>query len=253
MLDAMRADRPLSERIVWQCLENHANGHRFWAISIADLATELHLNRDTVIDAIKALERDGIIRARRHPRRTTTYFMQRVYGRDFRPEPPDLGRDFRPQTADLESEIPTVENPPSKNNPPSKHTPLPPQPDWRAVFDLPPKPTAPPCKQVASDADPDFAAFWAAYPRKDSKGHARRAWAKAVKIASVSEILAGLDRYRFDENPRYRPLPATWLNGERWLQADEADTFDPVLRAVGLKPEDFANTNPQAVWERLLQ
>ncbi len=92
---------------------------------------------------------------------------------------------------------------------------------------------------LACDADPDFEAFWQRYPRRDSKGHARKAWATAVRKAPPDDILAGLDRYRFSETPRFQPLPATWLNGERWLSESGDDGFDPVLRAVGLTPEDF--------------
>lgn len=66
--------------------------------------------------------------------------------------------------------------------------------------------------------DPGFDAFWQQYPRKSAKGHARRAWAKAVKIASPDIIVAGAVRYRNDPNreDQYTALPATWLNGERW-------------------------------------
>jgi hypothetical protein len=108
--------------------------------------------------------------------------------------------------------------------------------------ELPPEPIDPiPEPAVGSDDDPAFAGFWAAYPRKDDKGHARKAWIKARAKALGEEIVIGCQGYRFDDNPRFVPLPATWLNGERWLAAAEADTFDPVLRAVGLTPEDFAN------------
>jgi hypothetical protein len=98
----------------------------------------------------------------------------------------------------------------------------------------------PPDPKPGSDDDPGFAEFWNNYPRKDDKGHARKAWIKARRTTLPAEILAGLRGYNFSENPRFVPLPATWLNGERWLAAAEADTFDPVLRAMGLTPADFA-------------
>lgn len=66
---------------------------------------------------------------------------------------------------------------------------------------------------------PEFEAFWQAYPRKADKGHARRAWQKAVAKAEPPDIIAGAARYRDDPNrdKAYTALPATWLNGERWL------------------------------------
>lgn len=88
----------------------------------------------------------------------------------------------------------------------------------------------------------DFEAFWSAYPRKVGKGQARRAFAAAIRKATISAILDALARAEFSPDPRYQPHPATWLNGERWL--DQTDTFDPVLRAAGLTPEDFEHHEP---------
>lgn len=86
----------------------------------------------------------------------------------------------------------------------------------------------------ASDDDPEFSAFWAIYPRKDDKGHARKAWISAIRKAAATAIIAGCRGYQFSESPRFVPLPATWLNGERWLQAADDDGLDPVLRASGV-------------------
>jgi 5-methylcytosine-specific restriction endonuclease McrA len=114
----------------------------------------------------------------------------------------------------------------------------------------PPKPPA----SGGLACDDGFEAFWQRYPRRDSKGHARKAWASAVRKAPADEILAGLERYQFSETTKYQPLPATWLNGERWLSDDgggDGGGFDPVLRAVGLRPEDFEQ--PEFAMGRLLQ
>lgn len=71
------------------------------------------------------------------------------------------------------------------------------------------------------DDDPAFAAFWDAYPRKDDKGHARKAWANALKRANAEQVIAGAQRFaatcaRTNTERRFIPLPTTWLNGERW-------------------------------------
>lgn len=71
------------------------------------------------------------------------------------------------------------------------------------------------------DDDPDFAAFWKAYPRKDDKGHARKAWPKAIKKAEPAAIVAAAEVFaaeclRDKTERRYIALPTTWLNGERW-------------------------------------
>lgn len=75
--------------------------------------------------------------------------------------------------------------------------------------------------QKPVDPDPRFEDFWKTYPRKAAKGAARRAWAKAVRIASPDEIIAGATRYADDphRDESFTAHPATWLNGERWLDS----------------------------------
>ncbi len=69
---------------------------------------------------------------------------------------------------------------------------------------------------------PLFDEFWNVYPRREAKATARKAWEKAVKRARGEEIIAGAVRYRDDPNrdAQFTAHPATWLNGDRWL--DEA-------------------------------
>ena len=87
---------------------------------------------------------------------------------------------------------------------------------------------------------PDFEAFWEAYPRKAGKRAALKVWGGAVKRAGGgAAIMAGLASHRFATEERFIPHPATWLTRDQWL--DQQDSFDPVLRAVGLTPDDFAD------------
>ena len=67
--------------------------------------------------------------------------------------------------------------------------------------------------------DTEFDAFWAAYPRRDGKGHARIAWNKALRKSTPTAIISAAARYRDDPNREdgYTAMPTTWLNGERWL------------------------------------
>jgi hypothetical protein len=70
--------------------------------------------------------------------------------------------------------------------------------------------------------NPAFAAFWQAYPRKQSKADAAAAFAKLGPNPALLEIiLAAVERQKksFDwtkEAGRFIPFPATWLNGRRW-------------------------------------
>lgn len=63
---------------------------------------------------------------------------------------------------------------------------------------------------------PTFADFYAAYPRREARRKAEQAWASAIKRASPQAILDGLRRFRFNPDRRYVPMPATWLNQDRW-------------------------------------
>lgn len=78
-------------------------------------------------------------------------------------------------------------------------------------------------RSSADANDPEFDAWWSIYPRKVGKGQARRAYLSASKKADAPTLLAAVEDFaRACEgtDPKYIPYPATWLNGERWL--DEA-------------------------------
>ena len=64
-----------------------------------------------------------------------------------------------------------------------------------------------------------FEEFWAAYPRKDAKPLAIKAFAKVT--VPVGVLLAAIARQRSSEGwtkdgGKYIPMPASWLNAERW-------------------------------------
>lgn len=90
------------------------------------------------------------------------------------------------------------------------------------------------------DGDPLFAAFWTAYPRKDDKGAARKAWLSALKNkrATAEQIAEGANYYRHDpgRKPDFTKLPATWLNKGSWANYDDVNVDD--------EPED----DPDNVW-----
>lgn len=82
-----------------------------------------------------------------------------------------------------------------------------------------------------SEGHGDFDEFWSLYPRKVGKGQARKAWSGALRKASAGEIILGVRRAAeaFCANdPRYIPHPATWLNGERWLDEIPQQTGGPL-------------------------
>jgi hypothetical protein len=66
-------------------------------------------------------------------------------------------------------------------------------------------------------ADDLFDLFWASYPRKVDKPGSKRAFAKALKSATVPEISDGLRAWKAHwTDPEFIPHPKTWLNQQRW-------------------------------------
>lgn len=91
-----------------------------------------------------------------------------------------------------------------------------------------------PRKATNEILDADFAAnFWPEYPRKVAPAKAKEAYRAARREASLDAILAGLASYKRTK-PDYADwaYPATWLNGDRWLDETEATTTAPVSRTV---------------------
>jgi hypothetical protein len=89
-----------------------------------------------------------------------------------------------------------------------------------------PKPRTKEMKRVT------FSDFWGVYPKRVGKRQAENAWIKARARASAEDIIQGAQRYKDDvtRNPEYTAYPATWLNGDRWL--DDPVVSSPV-QAVG--------------------
>lgn len=74
------------------------------------------------------------------------------------------------------------------------------------------KPVLPAAEQLT------FELWWRAYPHRVCKGQARRAWVAALRKATFQELMDGVARY-VASKPHDIPWcnPATFLNGERWL------------------------------------
>lgn len=87
----------------------------------------------------------------------------------------------------------------------------------------------------------DFLEFWAAYPRREARADAWRAWQQIARrrppVADlVTAVRAHISAHEWcAERRRFIPLPATWLRGERW--ADELEVPEEILpTAAPVKP-----------------
>lgn len=82
----------------------------------------------------------------------------------------------------------------------------------------------------ANSAHPTFDMFWAAYPKKRDKGHAKLAFKKHSRHTDPAIIIAGAHKYaefvkQAGTDPQFIPYATTWLNGERW-----EDDLEPELK-----------------------
>jgi hypothetical protein len=81
----------------------------------------------------------------------------------------------------------------------------------------------PDSKHISAKADDGFDDFWQHVPKKAGKGQAKKAWRSALKKTDAETIIAAMQGYarqREGQDQQFTAHPATWLNGERWL--DEA-------------------------------
>lgn len=83
----------------------------------------------------------------------------------------------------------------------------------------------------ARESPDTFAAFWDAYPRRTDRGHAVKAWAKITKAGAdpqtVIDAAARFAAKSLNTDPKFIPHPATWLNGERWLDEEPGRPAEP--------------------------
>ena len=80
-------------------------------------------------------------------------------------------------------------------------------------------------KKSRSPSLAEFDLFWKSYPRREGKGRAEKAWAKAVQMASPEKIVEAARTSKFNPDKQFVPLPATWLNDRRW--EDESHSNGP--------------------------
>jgi len=79
---------------------------------------------------------------------------------------------------------------------------------------------------LTADVSPEesFARFWALYPRHSAKKDAFRAWLQLRPDAALVErIMENLKTRQWPTLTKHRPLPASYLRGERWLDEPERD------------------------------
>jgi hypothetical protein len=86
-------------------------------------------------------------------------------------------------------------------------------------------------EEKSKDKENLFDEFWKAYPKKKSKGQAKKAWLKINPTKNrLSQILTSLEKLKksndwMKDKGQFIPHPATWLNAEGW--EDEVESIKP--------------------------
>ena len=268
-----RLKLPVSERMLLIAISERTNGVGFCWPGQKTLADDTGLSARWVQDLAPALERRGLIRIEKVGR-SLRYYLVRPNGA-YDPAPiPEPASTIKPEPTSGLAVTPYQSPEPSSALIPEPSSavavntgtlhhgyrnpvPLIPEPSSTEPKKEPSKkenqerkedPPNPPQAGGHEILSPWFAVFWDLYPRKVGKRTAQAAFNAAVNRGNSAEaIVAGLQGYQFHPDPQFQPHPTTWLRGDRWL--DEVDSFDPVLRAAGLSPDDFRDRPPG----RLLQ
>jgi biotin operon repressor len=183
---------PSKEKFVLVMMANYADEDGKCWPSLNRLADDTSMSRSTIQLAIKGLEAAGMLRIEQRSQdgvKLPNYYylnLKKVYRETVHCT--DLEEGVYRQSVEG---IPTVGNKPI-NEP------------------------------ITKDSIVGFESFWLACPRRVGKEAARKAYAKARKLASDADLLAGIRRYaasRAGQDEQYTVHPATWLNQGRW--ADE--------------------------------
>jgi len=88
-----------------------------------------------------------------------------------------------------------------------------------------------------------FDEFWKVWPKRVGKGAARRSWERALKRATVAQIMEGARDMAAqwailsDEDKKYVPYPERWLNSDRWADERPEQPALPEVRTVRFDPD----------------
>lgn len=193
-----------------------------WEYSVSGLASINGVGRDAIRSALKEMEEAGYLtRERAHGEGGK--FCGNVYliqEESAIPQPlPE-----NPATVEPSSGFPTSDKPsldkPSADNPPQYNIDL----QNKDLINTPIVPQGG-RKQKAHYLPERFEAFYAYYPRQEKKKAAQAAWDKLrpdeALIARMGFALKLQAAYwsAMGTELRFIPLPASWLNGERWSDA----------------------------------
>ena len=102
--------------------------------------------------------------------------------------------------------------------------------DANAMLTDAPEPEPEPVLKHLAISSPLFDEFWQIWPRREGKANAVKAWQKAIKKISESDLVEKAHAYVTSPTlpqTQFVPHAATWLNGERWNDEPDPVRHDP--------------------------
>lgn len=108
------------------------------------------------------------------------------------------------------------------------------------------RPVNPPKKILSAEQTKRFEAFWKAYPKKQSKATAEKAWSKILPDDfEMNVILTAIEQAKQKDSRfrdmQYIPLPATWLNARSWENEYEDQEPQPQAMARPQRSEGMGS------------
>lgn len=97
-------------------------------------------------------------------------------------------------------------------------------------------------KEKDISLESDFPDWYAAYPRHVGRGQAERAYVTARKAADAETLISAARSFAEQsrsQDPKFIPHPATWLNGQRWLDVPDGDAAQ-IGEGGGRDPATFS-------------
>ena len=193
-----------------------------WEYSVSGLAARCRIGRDAIRKCLKELEEAGYLLKEQGQQENGKFACNTYVLQDEAPPCTEKPYTVKPSTVK-----PLTENQPQVKKHLSKDS----------SNDPPIAPQGAGCVDL-------FERFWAAYPRKQYKDRARRAWAKLSpdmdlcrKMSEALNTQKQSDQWMRDDG-RYIPHPATWLNGRCWEDDPGPMYDDATLDRPEIPPDD---------------
>lgn len=199
---------PFRARLILLALADRHNGDSGLCFpSIARLAHDTGLHKETVMQSIKVLESEGIIKVERKLGAGSSYSF------------PGLNTDQSADTDQSANTDQSVNTDADQSVFTDHHQSV--NTDTNQEIQSVIKPISPSATKTPS-VPITFDQFYAAYPKKKGKQDAERAWNKLKPNSELAiEIIHSLERATksqdwLKDEGQFIPYPATWLNGRRW-------------------------------------